>query len=91
MAGSMIKRGENTWRLTASAGSGPKGRIRPSKTVTARSEREAEKLLALFVSEVERGLHAPAGKTTLAAFVEHWLENYAETNLQPKTVARYEV
>lgn len=77
-------------RLFASAGTGPSGkRKRPTKTVEAKSDREASKLLAKFVSEVEKGEYVEPSKLTFSVFVERWLRDYAELNLAPKTLYRY--
>ena len=52
--GNIEKRGENKYRLTVSAGFKPDGsRQYIRKTITAKSEREAGKKLALFMAEVE--------------------------------------
>ncbi|KAF1083877.1 Transposase [Sporotomaculum syntrophicum] len=50
---------------------------------------EAEKQLALFVDEIEKGTFIEPTKLTLADFVERWLRDYGETNLAPKTLHRY--
>ncbi|MCL6560226.1 MAG: site-specific integrase [Firmicutes bacterium] len=90
MAGWVEKRGENTWRLNAPGGTGPDGkRVVYRKTVEAKSKREAEKLLAEFVAEVQKGQYVEPSKLTFAEFVERWLKNYAEKNLAPKTLFRY--
>lgn len=89
MAGSVEKRGKNSWRLVVSGGFDKDGkRIKYTRNVTASSETEAKKLLALFVAEIEKGQFIPS-KLTFADFVERWLRDYAETNLAPKTLFRY--
>lgn len=90
MAGSIEKRGDNTWRLIVSRGRGPDGkRIQYKKTVKAKSKRQAEKLLAEFVTEVEKGQYIEPSKLTFADFVDRWLKDYGEKNLAPKTLFRY--
>jgi integrase len=90
MAGTLEKRGEDSWRLMVSQGFDSNGkRIRHTRTIKATSKREADKALALFVAEVERGLVVDFGRITLKEFVERWLRDYAETNLAPKTLYRY--
>ena len=57
MAGRIEKRGDNSYRLIAYGGYGPDGKqIVHRKTVKARSTKEADKLLAEFVTEVDKGL-----------------------------------
>ncbi|MCL6559109.1 MAG: site-specific integrase, partial [Firmicutes bacterium] len=57
--------------------------------VKAKSQREAEKMLAEFVTEVEKGLFIAPAKLTFKEFAERWLRDYAERELAPKTVSRY--
>lgn len=55
--GHIEKRGKNSYRLVVSCGMGPDGKqIKKTRTVKAVSKREAEKLLAEFVTEIEKGM-----------------------------------
>lgn len=77
MAGSIEKRGDK-WRLTVTAGyDGSGNQIRYRKTVAADNKREAEKMLAAFVVEVDQGTAAVVGtgKMTVEEFFRYWLEN----------------
>jgi len=90
MAGYYEKTKSGKYRLFVSAGTGPGGkRKRLTKTVEAKSDREAEKLLAQFVAEVEKGQYIEPGKLTFAEFVNRWLRDYGEVKLEPKTLHRY--
>jgi integrase len=90
MAGSIEKRGENSWRLVVSAGFGSDGkRIRHKRTVKAKSRREAEKLLAQFVAEVEAGTYVAPSKMTLAEFARHFMAD-AENKLAMRTRTNYQ-
>ncbi len=89
--GSIEKRGENKYRLTVSGGFDCNGkRIRHRKLIEAKSEREAKKQLALFVSEIEKGEYADTKKMTFKKLSEKWHEDYAVYNLEAKTLRRYE-
>ena len=89
MAGSLEKRGKDSWRLVVSCGIDAKGQqIKVTKTVKTSSKRHAEKLLAEFVTAVEKGQFI-ATDLTLKDFVERWLKEYGENHLAPKTLARY--
>jgi len=69
---------------------GPNGKqIKKTKTVKAENRKKAEKLLAEFVAEVEKGLYVAPAKLTFAEFAEKWLRDYGETHLAPKTRHRY--
>jgi integrase len=90
LVGSIEWRGPGKARLTVSAGFGPNGkRIRHRKTVKAKNDVEAEKLLAAFIAEVEEGSYIDPSKLKFKDFVDTWLKDYAEANLAPKTYHRY--
>ncbi len=80
MAGNITKLKEGYYRL----------RYRDvSKNVQAKSDRGAERALAAFVAEVDKGDFTKPSKVTFKAFAEKWLKDYAEVELAPKTVFRY--
>lgn len=88
MAGTIEKRGKNSYRLTVTNGYDAAGQqIRYRKTVQAASERSAEKMLALFIGEIERGQIANTGKMTLREFFTYWENNYALPQHEPKTIS----
>lgn len=60
-----------------------------TKTARCQARREAEKLLAEFTLEIEKGLFIEPAKLTFSDFVERWLKDYGATNLAPKTLHRY--
>lgn len=88
--GNIEKRGENKYRLTVSGGFDCDGkRIKYRKTITAKSEREAKKMLAIFVTEIEKGEYVDTKKMTFKELCDKWHEDYAIHNLEAKTLARY--
>lgn len=89
MAGSIEKRGENTYRLIVSTGKNLDGsRARKTKTVHC-SRKDAEVALAQFVVEANHGL-IPEGKSiTFEEFFHVWQINYGEKELAPSTYKRY--
>lgn len=88
MAGTVEKRGKNSWRLTVTAGYTADGQqIRYRKTVQANTKIVAEKRLAEFIVEVERGQIANSGKMTLKQFFKYWEQNYALGRHAPKTIS----
>ncbi|OPX90294.1 MAG: putative prophage phiRv2 integrase [Pelotomaculum sp. PtaB.Bin104] len=90
MAGYYEKTPSGKYRLFASGGVGPDGkRKRYTKTIEAKSDRQAEKLLAKFVAEVEKNEYVEPSKSTFEKFVERWIRDYAESNLAPKTLSSY--
>ena len=89
--GNIEKRGEGKYRLTVSGGYDHVGkRIKHRKTITAKSDKEASKQLALFIAEIEKGNYINPTGYTFKDFVKRWKTDYAETNLEAKTLYRYE-
>lgn len=90
MAGSIEKRGENTYRLTVSVGKNLDGsRARKTKTIHG-TRKDAEIALAEFITEVNHGM-VPEGKSiTFEEFYHVWQVNYGKKELAPKTYKRYE-
>lgn len=90
MVGNIEKRGENSYRLRVSGGyTGEGKRIIYKKTVQATSKKEAQKELALFISEIETGQALSAKKMRFKDYADFWINNYAIPNLSPKTYERY--
>ena len=89
MAGSIEKRGENTYRLIVSGGKNLDGsRCKKTKTIHG-TRKDAEIALAEFITEVNRGL-VPEGKSiTFEDFFHIWKEKYGSKELVPKTYSRY--
>lgn len=90
MAGSIEKRGKDTYRLVVSLGFDAQGkRMKRTKTIKATGKREAEKLLAQFITEVEAGEYIGLEKMLFSAFIEEWKSKYAEAHLSPNTLETY--
>jgi integrase len=91
MAGNLRKRGKESWELSFSHGYDANGkRIRYYKTIKAKSEREAQKELAKFVTEIEKGSYVEPSKLTLSEFADKWIEMHGKQNLAPKTLDLYQ-
>lgn len=91
----ITKRG-NTYLIRVSAGCDINGKpITKRKTWTPpkdmspkRADKEVELQAALFEEEVRTGQIAD-GSVKFAVFAERWFRDYADTQLRPRTVARY--
>lgn len=79
-AGCIVPLGDGRYRLLYR---------RKSKYIKAKSDREAQKLLAAFVAEVDAGDFSEPTKVTFREFAEKWLKEYVEPELSPKTIYRY--
>ncbi len=80
------------YQLAVSAGTDSKGqRQRHYKTIEARNDREAEKALAAFITEVEGGTYIEPVKMSFEDVFKKWIASHqGEKELAPKTKARYE-
>ena len=92
-AGSIQRTGDQSFKLIVSAGTGDDGkRIRKTKNIKVEGgteeaqHRNAKRQLALFLSEVDRGLTSSGGNRTLKSFYSYWKENYAIPNHEKTTL-----
>lgn len=89
MAGSIEKRGKDTYRLVVSCGYNLDGKpAKHTKTVHC-TKKEAEVELAKFVTKVQSGMVADGKSMTFAEFTEIWKRDYGSKELAPTTYARY--
>ena len=91
------KRGEYSYQITVFKGRDGTGtKLIETKTITLdpkltpkQAEKELHKQATLFETEVKNGTYLDGGKITFSEFVSKWLNDYAEKQLQPKTIVRY--
>ncbi|MCL2190156.1 MAG: site-specific integrase [Defluviitaleaceae bacterium] len=91
------RKGSGSYTLTAYCGYDSQGKkLRPkTKTIkpTGMSGKRLEKYLQAeaekWQREVDTGMYLDGDKLTFAEFAQKWLTDYAEKQLQPKTIARY--
>ena len=84
MAGTKRKRGKNSYFLEYMY----EGE-RYSQTVKATSPSEADRKLALFVAEVEKGNYNNQSSITFTEMAQMFLDKYAKNNLSDNTVINY--
>lgn len=84
MAGTKRKRGKNSYFLEYMY----EGE-RYSQTVKATSPSEADRKLALFVAEVEKGNYNNQSSITFTEMAQMFLDKYAKNNLSDTTVINY--
>jgi integrase len=88
MNGSLTRRGKRSWRLKFDV-AGTAGR-RQTKYVTLRGTRaQAQAEAAKIMAGVVTGAHVDPSAETVAAFVERWLRDWADSNVSHKTWTRY--
>lgn len=84
------KRGKESYLLTVELGYDSLGkRIKRTKTVKARTKKEADLELAKFVVEVESGEFIAPEKMSFESFVEEWKSKYAYKHLELKSIENY--
>lgn len=87
--GSVIARGEKTWRLIVELDPDPLTGKRRRQFVTFHGgKRAAEEERTRLQAEADQGKLAPDPKMTVAAYFERWLADYASTK-GPKTCSTY--
>lgn len=89
MAGSIEKRGKNSYRLTVSEGFDLNGRPMIHRKTIHGTKKEAEVELAKFVTEVQNGLVIDDKSLKFSKFVEVWKRDYGSKELAPTTYKRY--
>jgi integrase len=89
MRGSVEKRGEFSWRLVVRDGGEKLKRSIKVKSKDEEKQRlEAERALALFIDEIEKGQMTVNTKMTFSELVAKWRKSHAEINLEHKTLHR---
>ena len=89
MAGSIEKRGKNSYRLIVCHGFNLDGKIiHRTKTIHG-TKAQAKIELAKFVAEVEQGTVIEGKSITFKEFTEIWKRDYGSKELAPSTYRRY--
>lgn len=84
MAGTKRKTGKNKWRLEYMLDG-----ERYSQYVTATSPTDADRQLALFITEIEKGNFKNSSSLTFVELSQLFLDTYAKDNLSPTTYRDY--
>ena len=89
MAGSIEKRGKNSYRLVCYNGFDLNGNsIRHTKTIHG-GKKDAEIELAKFVADVQNGMVVEGKALKFSEFTEIWKRDYGSKELAPSTYKRY--
>ena len=89
MAGSIEKRGKNSYRLTVSEGFDLCGKPMIHRKTVHGTKKDAEVELAKFVTEVQNCLVIDGKALRFSEFVEIWKRDYGSKELAPSTYKRY--
>lgn len=55
-----------------------------------KTKKEAEKIVANIVTQLEKGIYVTPQKLTVSEYLDKWLKEYASTNVRYSTYKRYE-
>ncbi len=89
MAGSIEKRGKNSYRLVCLAGYDLQGQpIKKTNTIHG-SKKDAQIELAKFVADVQNGMVIEGKSLKFSEFTELWKRDYGSKELVPSTYKRY--
>ena len=89
MAGSIEKRGKNSYRLTVSEGFDLNRKPMIHRKTIHGTKKDAEIELAKFVTEVQNGLVIDGKSLKFSEFVDVWKRDYGSKELAPTTYKRY--
>ena len=89
MAGSITKRGKNSWRIQVYTGKNKDGKAtRHVETIRGRKS-DADKRLRAVLASVDTGTYTPPSNLTVADLLNQWLEGYVKTNCSQRTLDGY--
>ena len=92
MAGSIRRRGANTWELTVDLGRDPvTGRRQRRFESFNGTKKAAQQRLTELLSTRDRGIDIQPTKLTLGEYLARWLTDYAAVSVAPSTLARSSV
>ena len=91
MRGHIVKRGKNSYSIAISLGKdSTTGRYKQQWVSVKGTKKDAEKRLSELLHQLDNGTFIKPGKTTLAEYLERWLNDYVWPNLSPRTAEGYE-
>jgi len=89
--GSIRKRSNVSWTIYYDLPPDPvTGKRRQKAEAVRGTKKEAERILAKRIAEVDEGMYADPSKMSLADFLQRWLEDHAQQRLKRSTYTSYE-
>jgi integrase len=91
MRGHIVKRGKNSYTIVVNLGNDPASGKRKQQWISIKgTKKNAEKRLSELLAQIDTGALMKPSRTTLAEYLERWLQDYAWLNLAPRTAEGYE-
>src|SRR5579859_330906 len=89
MSGSIRRSGERSWELKFDLGRDSVGKRQTRYRSFKGSKRAAQAELTRLTAATQRGDYVEASKDTIGDFITRWSRDWAEANVSPKTLERY--
>ena len=90
MAGTIRKRGKESWELRIDIGRDPTSGKRRFRYQTVRgSKRQASEALTEVAHRRDTGTDVAPTRISVGEYLDRWLEDYASVNVAPATLGRY--
>ncbi len=90
MRGHIVKRGKNSYTIILDVVKDATGKRMQQWVSVKGNKKDAEKRLAEILYQIDTGSFMKPGKTTVAEFLERWLNDYSKQKLAPRTAEGYE-
>jgi integrase len=88
MRGHIRKRG-SSYAIVVDIGRDENGRRKQKWISGFKTKKDAEKMLAEVISQIEKGQFIEEKDITVEEYLKYWLDSYAKTNTAPRTYIRY--
>ena len=88
MQGNLQQRGPSSWRIRVFVGRDEAGKKRYLERTVRGTKREAQRVMARLVTEVDEGRHVAAASSRFGEVLDRWLEVKASV-VEPTTLANY--
>jgi integrase len=90
MKGHVRERSPGHWAVVVELGRDEKGKRRQKWHSVPGKKRDAERELSRLLHEMNTGAYVEPSRMSVGDYLKRWLEDYARTNVAPKTYERYE-
>lgn len=90
MRGHIRQRGEGSWTIVLDLGRDADGKRRQKWQSVRGTKRNAQRELNNLLHSLQTGSYVEPTKLTVGQYLRRWLDDYAKTNVAPKTYERYD-
>ena len=88
-SGSIRKRADGRWEARFTTGRDPRTGKQIQRSVYGKTQREVRQKLSMATSQLDAGDYVPNDRTTVAAWLQFWLTEYATPSVKPLTLKNY--